>query len=497
MGIDRARIAQVAMHGYTRPADATGLSDAYARYRDPAAVAAGHWVQHDPAAAARLLDLAGWRVRPGDETGRRFDAQGRALSLELELPAGFSDWIAAGQIAVRGLRRLGVDVRLRAIEYQAWFERLQRGDFELSMAWSDLSSTPHGLYRAMMSNATVRPLGEAAAENWHRFGLPEADQLLQQLEATVDREEEWRLTSALQHLFVQHAPGHPAVPRPAVGRVQRRPLPGFPRRTQSVRAAVPLRRRSPAAAGVDPGGAPVMGTMRYLLRRLGFYLLAAWASLTLAFVLPRLIPGDPASTLFARFQGKLRPEAISALRGVFGLDDGSLLQQYGRYLGHILRGELGMSISHFPASVGSVIGGAFGWSLLLGGVAVLISFALGTLLGVLAAWRRGGWLDSVLPPALTLLGALPYFWLAMLALFLFGFKLGWFPVRHAFADGLAPGFNLPFIHSVLSHAILPGLTIVLATLGGWLLAMRNTMLGELGEDYLLARPGQGTGAAPG
>jgi peptide/nickel transport system permease protein len=228
--------------------------------------------------------------------------------------------------------------------------------------------------------------------------------------------------------------------------------------------------------------------MRYLLRRLGFYLLAAWASLTLAFLLPRLLPGDPATVLFARFQGKLRPEAIAALRGVFGLDDASLLGQYGRYLAHMLRGDLGISISHFPAPVTEVMGSAFGWSLLLGGVSVLISFTLGTLLGVMAAWRRGGWLDSTLPAALTLLGALPYFWLAMLALFLLGFGLNWFPVRHAFDDGLTPGLGFTFLRSVVAHAVLPGATIVLASLGGWLLAMRNTMLGELGEDYLtLAR----------
>jgi peptide/nickel transport system permease protein len=233
--------------------------------------------------------------------------------------------------------------------------------------------------------------------------------------------------------------------------------------------------------------------MSYLLRRLGFYLLAAWASLTLAFLLPRLLPGDPATVLFARFQGRLHPEAITALRGVFGLDQGTWLAQYGRYLGHMARGDLGLSISHFPSPVTEVIGGAFGWSLLLGGVAVVISFAAGTLLGMLAAWRRGGWLDALLPPALTLLGALPYFWLAMLALFLFGFNLGWFPVRHAFEEGLSPGLTPAFVGSVIAHAALPGATIVLASLGGWLLAMRNTMLGEMGEDYLTLARAKGLG----
>ena len=225
--------------------------------------------------------------------------------------------------------------------------------------------------------------------------------------------------------------------------------------------------------------------MRYLLGRLGFYLLAAWAALSLAFLLPRLIPGDPATALFARFQGRLRPEAMVALRRVFGLDAGSPLEQYGGFLRSVVTGELGTSISHFPAPVTEVMGAAFGWSLLLGGVAVMVSFALGTLLGVLAAWRRGGWLDAWLPPALTLLAALPYFFLAMLALYAFGFTLGWFPVRHAHADALVPGLNWAFVASVASHAALPGATIVLATLGGWLLAMRNTMAGVLGEDHML------------
>jgi peptide/nickel transport system permease protein len=225
--------------------------------------------------------------------------------------------------------------------------------------------------------------------------------------------------------------------------------------------------------------------MRYLLGRLGFYLVAGWAALTLAFLLPRLIPGDPATALFARFQGRLRPEAMAAMRRVFGLDAGSPLEQYGAFLLSVARGDLGTSISHYPAPVTEVMGAAFGWSLLLGGVAVVLSFALGTLLGVLAAWRRGGWLDSLLPPALTLLGALPYFFVAMLVLHGFGFVLGWFPVRHAYADGLTPGPSWPFVASVVSHAVLPGATIVLATLGGWLLAMRNTTAAVLGEDHML------------
>jgi peptide/nickel transport system permease protein len=228
--------------------------------------------------------------------------------------------------------------------------------------------------------------------------------------------------------------------------------------------------------------------MIYLLRRFGFYALAAWASLTLAFFLPRFIPGDPARVLLARFRGRLRPEALEAIRSTFGLSSDSLWEQYLSYIGHLARGELGVSISHFPTPVSHVIAGAFGWTLLLGGVAVVLSFLLGTGLGLLAAWKRRGWLDAVLPAGLTLLGSLPYFWLAMVALYLGGFSLGWFPVRHAYDDGLTPAWSYRFVSSVVVHAVLPGTTLVLATLGGWLLAMRNTMLGVIAEDYMtLAR----------
>src|SRR5262245_38147898 len=117
--------------------------------------------------------------------------------------------------------------------------------------------------------------------------------------------------------------------------------------------------------------------MSYLLRRLGFYLLAAWASLTLAFFLPRLMPGDPVNALFGRFHGKLRPEALEELRGAFGLNGGSLWRQYVDYLGNMLRGDLGISISYFPESVDRVIGEALAWTVLLGGVSVVLSFFLG------------------------------------------------------------------------------------------------------------------------
>jgi peptide/nickel transport system permease protein len=220
------------------------------------------------------------------------------------------------------------------------------------------------------------------------------------------------------------------------------------------------------------------------LRRLAFYVVSAWASITLNFAIPRLMPGDPAAALVARFKGQLAPEALHALRQAFGLVPGSMLTQYLTYLGHVARGDLGLSIAYFPAPVTEVIGTGLGWSLGLGSFALAISFTLGTLLGVVAAWRRHGRLDSWLPPALSFLGAFPYFWLAMLVLYVFGFSLRWFPLQHAYDPDLVAGASLAFAADVVSHAILPATAVVLATLGGWMLSMRGAMLAVLGTDAI-------------
>jgi peptide/nickel transport system permease protein len=220
------------------------------------------------------------------------------------------------------------------------------------------------------------------------------------------------------------------------------------------------------------------------LRRFGFYLVSAWASITLNFAIPRLMPGDPAAALVARFKGQMAPEALRALRHAFGLVPGSMLTQYFTYLAHVARGDLGLSIAYFPAPVDQVIETGLGWSLGLGGVALVISFTLGTLLGVVAAWRRNGRIDSWLPPALSFLGAFPYFWLAMLLLYLFGFTLHWLPLQHAHDPDLDSSASFAYVFDVISHAVLPATAVVLATLGGWMLSMRGAMLSVLGTDAI-------------
>ena len=231
--------------------------------------------------------------------------------------------------------------------------------------------------------------------------------------------------------------------------------------------------------------------MKYLLRHLGLYLLAAWAALTLNFILPRTMPGDPVTSLIGRMRGRFTPEQIQATRALYGFDNGSIFQQYVEYVSHVLKGDFGISISAYPVPVSTIISTALMWTILLGTVVLVLGFGIGTVLGVIVAWRRGGWLDSTLPGLFNFIGSFPYFFLAMLALFVLGFVLKWFPMSHAYSDNLSPGWSGEFIGSVISHLILPAGTVILISVGGWLIGMRSTMIGVLAEDYIVMAEAMG------
>ncbi len=231
--------------------------------------------------------------------------------------------------------------------------------------------------------------------------------------------------------------------------------------------------------------------MRHLFRRIGFYLVALWASITLNFLIPRLAPGNPAEALIARFQGRLRPEALHSLEIEFGISNQSLWVQYLQYLNNLAHGNLGVSITYFPTPVSTVISQDIPWTLTLIGLSTIISFILGTLIGIFLAWRRGTTLDSTIPPILTFFSAIPYFWLALLSLYILAYTLNWFPLNGGYDISTTVGLNGPFIISAIQHGILPALTIVVSSIAGWLLGMRNTMITTLSEDYVLMAEAKG------
>ncbi len=227
--------------------------------------------------------------------------------------------------------------------------------------------------------------------------------------------------------------------------------------------------------------------MRRLIRRLGVYLLAIWAAVTINFFLPRLAPGNPAEVVFERLSqhGQVSPAALKALEVEFGVDTTDpLWVQYFNYLGNLLHGNLGVSTNYYPTPVIDIIAQDIKWTLVLLTLSVMLSFALGTLIGVFMAWRRGSALDTLLSSLMTFLYSVPYPWLALLAVYLLGFSLGWFPFSDGYDLSLTPGWSLDFILSAAYHAILPALTIIISTIAGWMLTMRNSMITNLSEDYV-------------
>ncbi|MGH2515898.1 MAG: ABC transporter permease [Ktedonobacterales bacterium] len=227
--------------------------------------------------------------------------------------------------------------------------------------------------------------------------------------------------------------------------------------------------------------------MRRLIRRIGIYLLAIWVAITINFFLPRLAPGDPAKALFYRISqhGYVNQALLNALYSEFGYNTHDpLWLQYLKYLNNLLHGNLGISTAYFPATVGDVINQNIRWTLILLSVSVFISFALGTLIGVFMAWKRGSALDTVLSSVMTFLYSILYPWLALLAVYFIGFKAGWLPFSDGYDLSLTPGWSPDFILSAVQHAILPALTIVVSTIAGWMLTMRNSMVTTLSEDYI-------------
>ncbi len=227
MAIDRSLLVDVALFHYSRPADATGLSDAYAAWRDSSAIKAGDWVAHDPARANALLDAAGLARGP-DGIRRRPD--GAPLRYEILCVSGWSDWVRAAQVIARGLRDVGVAATVRTYDFSAWFQRLQEGDFDLSLGWSAEGPAPYHVYRWLMSATTVKPAGEPSLGNWHRYGSAAADSALSAFERETDPVAQRRLCDRMQRVFVDEAPAIPLYPNPSWAEYNTARFAGFPSR---------------------------------------------------------------------------------------------------------------------------------------------------------------------------------------------------------------------------------------------------------------------------
>src|SRR5262245_54671014 len=236
-------------------------------------------------------------------------------------------------------------------------------------------------------------------------------------------------------------------------------------------------------------------TKEYLIKRIGMFLLTVWLGATLIYIIPRLAPGDPIGAMISRMSAQgarieNSDQIIAAWRVRFGMDK-PWYEQYLRYLGNLLRFDLGYSLAYFPTEVKDMAARSMPWSIGLLGLATLISFILGNAIGALLAGRRTpGLVKRLLLIALTFT-SMPPFMLGILLVYLFAFGLRWFPFAGAYGRGINPAATWQFITSVVHHGTLPALAIVITTMGLWALGMRGMMVTTSGEDYMILAEAKG------
>lgn len=241
-----------------------------------------------------------------------------------------------------------------------------------------------------------------------------------------------------------------------------------------------------------PGVAPILNhhmkgrPVRYFLGKIGLFLLTLWAAITVNFILPRMMPGSPADAAIAKLaqNGPVTPELRASIEAQLGVPQGNIFSQYIQYLGNVAHLNFGVSYSNFPQKVSTLIGNALPWTLTLVGVVTIISFAIGTVLGAVMAWHRGTAIDAVGSGGSSFFSAFPPFWLALILLYFLGYVAKAFPTSGAYSATSVPQASGFFFSDALYHAVLPGLTILLTSLGGWVMGMRNTMISTLGDDYV-------------
>ncbi|MBN1287411.1 MAG: ABC transporter permease [Anaerolineae bacterium] len=224
------------------------------------------------------------------------------------------------------------------------------------------------------------------------------------------------------------------------------------------------------------------------LSRTGVFLLTLWAVLTLNFLIPRLMPGDPALFLLGDAAETAPPAMLETLRARYGLD-APAWEQYTAYMSGLLRGDLGYSLAR-RQEVGAVLADKLPWTLLLGGVSFTAAAVLGVALGALSAWR-GGRLEIVGVGVSVAVNAMPAFWVGMLLLATFAARPGGLPAFGAYTPWAGYDSAAAEALDVARHLILPATTLALALVGDIALLTHAAVRETMGETYVMAARGKG------
>ena len=204
--INREQVVKVGMYNYTSPAHVTSLAGPMAKWHSPKINEKENWTAFNLEKANELLDNAGYKWKNKNE---RIDSNGSPLKFNIIVVSGWSDWVRSAQVISQNLKKVGIQATVRTYDFGAWIARMQQGNFQMAVGWADKGATPYNFFKSMMFSEYVKPLGETADINWHRFGIKEADFLIKEFEQTSDENKIKNIIYKLQHLFIEHAPGIP------------------------------------------------------------------------------------------------------------------------------------------------------------------------------------------------------------------------------------------------------------------------------------------------
>ncbi|ASJ16105.1 peptide ABC transporter permease [Thermococcus chitonophagus] len=226
-----------------------------------------------------------------------------------------------------------------------------------------------------------------------------------------------------------------------------------------------------------------MGFKNYLKRKIVVYLLTFFFAVTLNWLLPRLMPGNPIEIMINSALGLSPQERQTLLQfyeELYGLNK-PLYAQFISFWKSLLTGNLGYSIL-YRAPVTDLIKHALPYDIAILLPAIVLSWIIGNWLGALAGKNKK--YDKYVMPLFYFLASIPYFWFAMLLVYVVGVKLGWLPYQGAYSPDLVPSLSLTFIADFLKHWILPFLSLFIVMIGSWAIGMRNMIIYELEADYV-------------
>ena len=240
-------------------------------------------------------------------------------------------------------------------------------------------------------------------------------------------------------------------------------------------------------------------SVKKVVNRFLFLILVIWAASTITFFIPRISPRNPIRERFAALamSGGFSPvdleKIVASYNTKFGLDK-PLLEQYWNYISSVARLDMGVSLNKYPKTVMELIMESLPWTIGLLLTTTILSFVIGNLLGAVAAWPRApGWLRAIATPFVLLQGVPPVL-MGILLLFFIGFRLKLLPLGNAYSTGMVPDFTSPaFLWDVFTHQLLPALSLILGSVGGWVLSMRGMGITIQGEDYVLFAEHKGLG----